>query len=290
MSLLAVVHWSLILTKYLGMLFQNTHTCQSIHLNMFVVDPKSTKRHPLYSHLKKSVRDFGSWKSALEGTGRIWHQRRILFCDKLLIIYLCPHLSLILKKIHVLEWNTHLPLSRLSPFLGKRIYTGVSLTVKMIQYQIKLLLLLVHCTVSTVWKYFVSIIDSGHTCLGNLAQFLFTDVIQVFLHLGCCLAHLTEGELRVDEHFGHHGLRRNTQGGKILFNMKQKLHSEDTNINKSSITEEIPSEDMNTAISRSSQRSFSTCRKWMLSSVSRICRNSASLRCSSIISCSRRST
>lgn len=45
----------------------------------------------------------------------------------------------------------------------------------------------------------------------------------MFLHLGGCLAHLSEGELRVDEHFGHHGLGRNTQGRKILFSEKQEL-------------------------------------------------------------------
>lgn len=56
------------------------------------------------------------------------------------------------------------------------------------------------------------------TCLGNFAQLLLTDLIQVFLHFDGGLAHLAEGELWVDEHFGHHGLRRNTQGGKILFN------------------------------------------------------------------------
>lgn len=62
------------------------------------------------------------------------------------------------------------------------------------------------------------------TCLGDFAQFLLADVIQVFLHLRSCLAHLPKGELRVDKHFGHHGLRWDTQGWKILFNNRKELH------------------------------------------------------------------
>jgi len=47
----------------------------------------------------------------------------------------------------------------------------------------------------------------------------------MLLHLGGRLAHLSKGELRVDEHFGHHGNRSNAQGGKILFDKKCELHN-----------------------------------------------------------------
>lgn len=153
----------------------------------------------------------------------------------------------------------------------------------------------------------------------------------MFLHLCGCLAHLPKGELRVDEYFGHHGLRRNTQAGKILLNkterssviqsIRQKLKQKSSMAKQyiilftdgmafiyPTVTEychlksvSIPSMlqhttwhtvyyDLNAVISFSSVWSFRTCRKWMLSSVSRICRSSASRRCSSSISCSRRST
>lgn len=59
---------------------------------------------------------------------------------------------------------------------------------------------------------------TGPTCLGDSAQLLLADVIHVLLHLCGRLAHLSKGELRVDQNFGHHGLGRNTQRREILLN------------------------------------------------------------------------
>lgn len=70
---------------------------------------------------------------------------------------------------------------------------------------------------------FLRFIYMTPTCLGNFAQLLFTDVVQVFLHLQGGLAHLTKGELWVDEDFWHHGLRRNRQCGKVLLNRMKLL-------------------------------------------------------------------
>lgn len=69
-----------------------------------------------------------------------------------------------------------------------------------------------------MYKYFLH----EFTRLGDLAQFLFTDVIQAFFHLCGCFAYFSKGELRVDENFRNHGLWRNTQGGKILGGKEEK--------------------------------------------------------------------
>ena len=54
------------------------------------------------------------------------------------------------------------------------------------------------------------------TCLGDLAELGLADVVQVLLHVRRRLAHLLEGELGVDEHLGHHGLRAHTQRLEVL--------------------------------------------------------------------------
>lgn len=112
-------------------------------------------------------------------------------------------------------FDRHLPLSCLSPFLGKSMYIGVSPTV--CRYSISFFLLVFKKTFF-LYRYYLL----EQTCLRDFAQFFLTDVIQMFLHLCSCLAHFSKRKLWVDEYFGHHGLRRNTQGWKILFEQQQK--------------------------------------------------------------------
>ena len=56
------------------------------------------------------------------------------------------------------------------------------------------------------------------TSLGDLAELGLADLVQVLFHVRSRLAHLFEGELGVDEHLGHHGLRSHTQRLEVLLN------------------------------------------------------------------------